>query len=153
MFHIIEHTRKHILFVGDDSTTRNYKQATIHDDSKSIYKLLMKDVSKDELSDMYYKREQYLTHCEYCKEEGHSRIYCPKYKKDQLHMYHTRAEHIINSPFFKKFSNEFCTCKVSLVEDPSLNEFILDAKICYYCEFACCEKATNCGKIECQEHK
>lgn len=60
----------------------------------------------------------------------------PKDRKrfENLH----RLKRIINGSF-KKFGNHRnCECKFEVVSDPRTNESIGDARVCSFCEWACC---------------
>lgn len=140
MVHIVEHTLNHILFIGDKFSLNDYPKATLYSDEDYIYKLDIKDITKEELSRLYYKVRD-IKKCSHCGSYEHTKNICPKFKQEQINIYHRRAEHIVNNPYFKKFSNKFCECNLHMTEERTYKVPILVAKICYYCEFACCEKA------------
>jgi hypothetical protein len=149
MLHVVEHNLNHILFIGDKYSLIDYPKATIHSKEDSIFKLNITDITKEDLSRIYYKVKD-IQKCSHCGSIEHSKNKCPIYKQEQINLYHKRAEYIVNNRYFKKFPNEYCSCNLEMTEDRIYKVPILVAKICYYCEFACCQKAGTdfkCGGV------
>ena len=70
--------------------------------------------------------------------------------------YNFRLVNIVNNSNFRKFGNHHnCTCKIEKVIDQSLNEEVVVACICNYCEWASCSECKISGlvNISCENEK
>jgi len=77
--------------------------------------------------------------CIHCTSVDHYAIQCPVRKEQVRESYIYRLKHIVSSHSFKRFGTHYCCkCSINSRMDPFLNETIVEARVCYYCEWATC---------------
>jgi len=78
--------------------------------------------------------------CNVCQSVEHYPIQCPVRKEQVRQNYIYRLNNIVTGPYFKKYgSHSSCKCSVNSRTDSFLNESVVEAWVCHYCEWA------NCG--------
>ena len=62
--------------------------------------------------------------------------------------YNFRLLNIVNGNHYKKFGvHENCKCKIENMVDKCLNEEVLVARVCEYCEWASCRDCKLIGMV------